>query len=347
VVVVMSADGEIDIILNKTNQNTNMKKIIFEKPGKPTEVLALQEVEVPQPQAGEVRVRVKASPVNPSDVAFVQGGYGIRPQLPSGAGFEGSGVVEAVGEGVGLPVGTRVSFTGIGAWAEQVVVSARAVMPLPDALPFEVGAQVFVNPLTAWAMLHESGLQAGDWLLLTAGGSTFAQLVVQYAHRRGIRTICTVRRDDQVAQLKALGATEVINTELHPLPKRVRELTDKKGVPCCFDAVGGELGALALQCLANKGQMLVYGMLSLQEMPLNSGLLIFRSATVRGFWLTDWLATADKPLRAQASQDTLTMLASGELKVTIDATYPLAKTVEAVAHAEAPGRTGKVLIVME
>jgi len=322
-----------------------MKKIIFEKPGKHNDVLQLQEVEIPQPQAGEVRISVKASPVNPSDVAFILGGYGIKPQLPSGAGFEGSGVVESVGEGVTIPVGTRVSFTGIGAWAEQVVVSARAVMPLPENLTFEIGAQVFVNPLTAWAMLHESGLQAGDWLLLTAGGSTFAQLVVQFAHRKGIQTICTVRRDDQVEQLKALGATEVVNTEKRSLPKYVRELTDKKGVACCFDAVGGDLGALALQCLAYKGQMLLYGMLSLKDMPVNSGLMIFRSTTLRGFWLTDWLTTADKPLRTQAATDVLSMLTSGELKVTVDATYPLEKAVEAVAHAETPGRSGKILIV--
>jgi NADPH:quinone reductase-like Zn-dependent oxidoreductase len=277
----------------------------------------------------------------------VLGGYGIRPELPSGAGFEGSGTVDALGPGVELALGAKVSFTCIGAWAEYAIVPAKAVMPLPESLPFAIGAQVFVNPLTAWAMLHEAGLQSGDWLLLTAGGSTFAQLVLQLAAQRGIRVICTVRRPDQVAQLLALGATAVVDTERENLPKRVRELTEKAGAKACFDAVGGATGAQALQCLAPGGQMLVYGMLSLQELPLNNGLLIFKGLIVRGFWLTTWLAQVAKPVRAQAVQDILAALANGTLQIQVEATYPLAQAQAAVAHAEQPGRHGKVLIVID
>jgi NADPH:quinone reductase-like Zn-dependent oxidoreductase len=196
-------------------------------------------------------------------------------------------------------------------------------------------------------MLHEAGLQSGDWLLLTAGGSTFAQLVLQLAAPRGIKVICTVRRPDQVPALLALGATAVVDTEQENLPKRVRELTEKAGAKACFDAVGGATGALALQCLAPGGQMLVYGMLSLQELPLNNGLLIFKGLHVRGFWLTTWLAQVAKPVRAQAAQEILAALASGTLQIQVEATYPLAQAREAVAHAERPGRHGKVLIVMD
>ena len=322
-----------------------MKKLIFNNAGAPETVLEIIETAIPQPQAGEVLVKVKASPVNPADIAFVNGVYGIRPQLPSsGAGFEGSGTVEAIGEDVNLPLGSKVSFTAIGAWGEYVIVPAKAIMPLPETMPFEVGCQVFVNPLTAWAMLYESKLEAGDWLLLTAGGSTFAQLVVQLAVKKGIKTICTVRRNDQIEQLKALGAVEVINTTEVNLPKRVRELTDKKGVNCCLDATGGDLAALALQSLAYKGSMFVYGMLSGKEMPINNGLMIFKSLSIRGFWLTTWLQEADKDARKQASKDVISMLNSGELKVNIDAAYALEDHKKAFIHAQQEGRKGKILI---
>ncbi len=322
-----------------------MKKIIFNNAGTPEKILELVDSEIPTPQAGEVLVRVKASPINPSDIAFINGVYGIRPSLPSGAGFEGAGTVEAVGAEVNLTIGSKVGFTAIGAWGEYVIVPAKAVMPLPETMPFEVGCQVFVNPLTAWAMVYESGLKAGEWLILTAGGSTFAQLVVQIASKKGIKTICTVRRNDQVAQLKALGATEVVNTEEVNLTKRVRELTDKKGANACFDATGGDLTAQALQSLAYKGQMFVYGMLSQKDTPVNNGMMIFKSLIIRGFWLTSWLQEADKEARKQAGADVITMLNSGELKVTIDARYSLAQYKEAVIHAQGEGRTGKILIM--
>lgn len=321
-----------------------MKSIIFEKTGRPEEVLQLREVPRPVPGAGEILVKVMASPVNPSDVMFVQGLYGIRPNLPSGAGFEGCGIVEAVGEGVNLSAGSRVAFTTVGAWAEYALVSAKAVFPLPNTMPFETGAQIFVNPFTAWAMLYESGLQSGQWLLLTAGGSTFAQLVVQMAARKGIRTVCTVRRDGQEQQLLALGASAVVNTEKESLPKRVKEITDGAMADCCFDATGGTVSALALNSLKNGGKMFAYGMLSLKETPVNNGLLIFKGLTIQGFWLTDWLNRTPREVREQAAREIIAMLHDGTLKVRIAAKYPLEETLKAVLDSQKEGRTGKILI---
>lgn len=321
-----------------------MKSIVFEQLGRPEEVLQLKQVAKPTPAAGEILVKVMASPVNPSDIMFVQGLYGLRPQLPSGAGFEGCGIIEAVGAGVNLPLGSRVAFTTIGAWSEYVVVSARAVFPLPATMPFEVGAQIFVNPFTAWAMLHAANLQAGQWLLLTAGGSTFGQLVIQMAARRGIHTICTVRRDTQTEQLLALGATAVINTEKEFLPKRVKELTNGAMADCCFDATGGDLAALALNSLKNKGHMWVYGMLSLKETPVNNGLLIFKGLTIQGFWLTDWLSNAPCEVRQQAAQEIINLLHDGTLKVQVAAQYKIEQAIQAVTAAQQEGRTGKILI---
>lgn len=322
-----------------------MKKVIFEKAGKAEQVLQIQEVAIPEPKAGEVRIRVHYSPINPSDTMFIQGLYGIRPILPSGAGFEGSGIIDKVGEGVNYSVGMKVSFTDIGVWSEYICISAKAVLPLPAEMPLEIGAQAFVNPFTAWAMLHESGLKAGEWLLLTAGGSSFAQLVLQLAKEKGIKTIATVRRNDQIEQLKALGATEVVNTSEIYLPKAVKQITEGKGVKYCFDALGGETGGQVIECLAVGGTMQVFGMLSLQNTPVHNGLVLFKNLTIKGFWLTTWIVQIDKETKNLLVKEVMKLL-SKESTLTIDGIYSLEETVKAIQHSESEGRKGKILLKM-
>lgn len=325
-----------------------MRAVQFDTIGNPAEVLYLRDVPVPSPQAGEVLLRAKVRAINPSDIAYIQGGYGIKPKPPCGAGFEGMGVVEAHGEGVDaakFPKGMRVSFTSLtGVWQEYVAVHAATLIPLPDAVSDETGAQIFVNPFTAWAMLHECGLKAGDWLLLTAGASVFCQLVLQLAVARGINVICTVRRDDFTEHLLKLGAKAVVNTAKEDVRVRVKELT-KYGANAALESIGGEAGAHALESLTRGGIMLVYGMLSFQPIPMNSAVVIFKQLTVRGFWLTTWMQTAPKDVQHAAAKELLTLFATGKLTAPVDATFDLAEIKEAVIRSETPGRAGKVLLV--
>src|SRR5687768_5599499 len=125
-----------------------MRSVLFGEAGKPAEVLHIQELPLPVPKPGEVRIRVLASPINPSDTMFIQNMYGIRPQFPSRAGFEGMGVIDALGDGVNLPVGSKVSFTTIGSWSEYVVVHAGTIISVPDQMENETAAQLFINPFT-------------------------------------------------------------------------------------------------------------------------------------------------------------------------------------------------------
>lgn len=326
-----------------------MRSVQFDTIGNPADVLTLRDIPVPTPQAGEVLLRVKVRTINPSDVAFIRGGYGIKPKLPSsGAGFEGMGVVEGHGDGVDaakFPKGMRVGFTALnGVWQEYCAVPTQALIPLPNEVNDETGAQMFVNPFTAWAMLHDTGLQKGDWLMLTAGASVFSQLVLQLAVERGINVICTVRRDDFTEHLKKLGAAAVVNTATENLATRVKELT-KYGVKAVLEAVGGETGAEALECLTRNGIMLIYGMLSLKPIPMNSAIMIFKQLTVRGFWLTTWMQTAPPEVQRTAAKELLTLFATGKLHAPVDATFDLADFKEAVIRSEEQGRLGKVLLV--
>jgi len=327
-----------------------MRIVHLEETGNPADVLKVVRMPKPRPAAGEVLVKVIAAPVNPSDISFVRGQYGIRPELPSAAGFEGVGTVEEVGAEVRLPVGSRVSFTAIGSWGEYVIVNQKAAIPLPDAIPDEMAAQLFVNPFTAWAMVEESGVQKDEWLMITACGSAYGKLVIQLCQKKGIKTIGTVRRDDLNEDLKKLGLNEVVNTETEDLPRRVREITNKQGVRCVLDSVGGDTTEAAMKCVGQGGKMLIFGLLSQKNPRLDVGLMIFKEITIQGFWLTEWMRKVDAQTRAQTAQAVIGWLAAAAetLHATsllpVEASYDLDEIAKAVEHADAPGRWGKILV---
>ncbi|HEV3142505.1 MAG TPA: alcohol dehydrogenase catalytic domain-containing protein, partial [Gemmataceae bacterium] len=180
-----------------------MKALVFERAGNPAEVLRLQDAPTPEPGFRQVRVRMLASPINPSDLLTIQGGYETALKFPAIPGFEGVGVVEAAGGGViaWLRKGKRVALISRrgGTWAECVVVSAKHVIPVPEEIPVEQAATFFVNPMTAVAMTrNELQIPAGSWLLQTAAGSALGQMVIRLGKLHRFRTINVVRRKEQV-----------------------------------------------------------------------------------------------------------------------------------------------------
>lgn len=323
-----------------------MQELIFEQTGIPKEVLQLRESPIPTPKPNEVLVKVKARNINPSDVMFIRGMYGITPKLPSSAGFEASGVVELGDEAGKVKAGTRVMFTAIGTWREYVCVPAALVISVPPQMPDEVACQAFVNPMTAYGMIEESGLQAGEWLLITAGASAFGKFAIQMAKAKGIKVAVTVRHDSQKEVLEKLGADLVVNTEKEKLQKVVPEKTEG-GVQVIFDAVGGMLGAKALACLRPKGRMMVFGALALENMPVNSGLLIFKNLKIEGFWLSTWVEEMTPEARMMAFQTVFGFLMKEDSKIDIAGKYPLSEFKAALEAYEKPGRNGKILLVSE
>lgn len=321
-----------------------MKEVIFENVGMPEDVLKLVESPTPEPKAHEVLIRVTARNINPSDIMFIRGMYGITPKLPSSAGFEACGVVEKSDEKGTFPKGTRVMFTTIGTWREYLTAPAAMVIPVPDAMSDEVACQAFVNPMTAYGMIEKSGLKEGEWLLITAGASAFGKFAIQMAKAKGIKVACTVRHDSQKEMLAALGADLVVNTEKEKLQKVVGQETGE-GVSVIFDAVGGVLGAKALACLKKGGRMMVFGLLSLENIPMNSGLLIFKDLKIEGFWLTTWIESLSNEDRAKAFKKVFGFLIQHSDKVDVAAKYPLEEFKEAISTYEKAGRNGKILLM--
>lgn len=325
-----------------------MQSVRFHEFGNPAEVLRVEEVPKPEPGAGQVLVRMRVRPINPSDVLTVRGLYGSLPVPPATPGLEGMGEVAEVGEGVKhLRAGQRVIPLGVaGTWQEFIVAPAAQLIPVPDAVNDQTAAQFVVNPLTAWIMtVEELDLQPDEWLLQTAAGSTLGRVVLQIAKQHGFKTINVVRRREQVEELKALGAHEVICSDEEDIPERVRAITGKEGLKKAIDAVGGETGASVVRALGRGGVMLVYGLLSGRPMPIDGGRMVFTSATVRGFWLGEWMRSVPPERQQAVIAEMLRSMATQEIVPPVEAEYSLSEILAAVEHSERPGRSGKVLLV--
>ena len=328
-----------------------MKALVFERFGEPTEVLELHELPLPEPGPGEVRVRMLAVPINPSDLLVVRGQYGRLPTLPATPGFEGVGVVDAVGPGFlrlvrGLRPGKRVAVLngGGGNWQEYVVVSARQAVPVAGDLSDEQVAMFFVNPSTSWIMTQAVlKVSAGDWLLQTAAGSAVGRMVVRLGKHFGFRTINVVRRLSQAEELRREGADHVIVSSSESVVERVRAVTGG-GVRFALDAVGGDTGLAVLEALAPGGKMLVYGTLSGQPIPLDPRMLMVGQKSIAGFWLSEWVKQQNVFGMLKLFRKVQSLMRQGVLKTEIGGTFKIENFKQAIAQAESAGRKGKVLL---
>ncbi|HJV89977.1 MAG TPA: zinc-dependent alcohol dehydrogenase family protein [Holophagaceae bacterium] len=322
-----------------------MRALRISAPGQPLEALELREVSSPVPGPGEVRLRMVLRPINPSDLLQIQGVYGRMPELPATAGLEGLGLVEALGEGVtGWAPGDRVVPLGAqGTWAEALVTSADNLVRVPEGLADDQAAQVIVNPLTAWIMAHQLGLGRGQVLLQSAAGSIVGRALIQVGKVMGFRTVNLVRRPEQVMELLALGADAVVCTEDPRWPDHAAAFLPR-GADAAVDAVGGTLGGEMVKLLRPGATMLVYGALSMEPLQLPGGQLIFRTVTVRGFWLTDWKRRTPKAERDEVCRALLACMAEGKVVCPVAGIHPMERWRDAVAQAQTAGRVGKVLI---
>jgi NADPH:quinone reductase len=327
-----------------------MKAVVFERFGPPEEVLQVRDVPAPRdPGPGEVRVRMLASPINPSDILYIRGVYAKPPSMPATPGFEGVGIVEAIGSGLlaRRVRGKRVSVLhgGTGNWQEQVVVPARQAIPVPADLPDEQAAAFFVNPASAVVMTqYVLRVPSGAWLLQSAAGSALGRMVIRLGKHNSFRTINVVRRREQAEELLRAGGDAAICTADESVADRVMQITGGEGAPFAIDAVGGATGTALLQSLAPGGRMLVYGTLADEPIQIDPRVLMVGQKRIEGFWLSQWAPR----------QGVLTMLGlirrigklfrAGVVTSEIGAIFPLDEVQTAVKQAVLPGRQGKVLL---
>ncbi len=326
-----------------------MKAVVIDRAGDPAEVLHIRDVPTPMPGPGEVRVRMLASPINPSDLLMVRGLYGFVPKLPATPGFEGVGIVDAAGAGLlgRFRVGSRVAvLNGVsGNWAEYAVVPAKQVVPVASQLSDEQAASFFVNPATVLAMIRwVLRVPRGAWLLQDAAGSALGRMVIRLGRRDGFRTVNVVRRREQVEELNRLGADAVICSADESIEERVPAITGSNGAPYGLDCVGGDTGSALLRALAPSGRLLVYGTMSLQPVAVDPRSLIAEGKRVEGFWLSTWAKKQNVMTMLRLFRQINKLLCDGTLTSDVGGVFPLERIQEAARQADTPGKAGKVVL---
>jgi NADPH:quinone reductase-like Zn-dependent oxidoreductase len=326
-----------------------MRAIVFDRFGEPAEVLSLRDVPLPEPGPGQVRVRMLVAPINPSDLMVIRGSYARLPTLPATPGFEGVGIVEAAGPGLlgKFYKGKRVVVPNsrTGSWADYAVLPTKMAIPISNKIPLEQAAMFLVNPATAYIMTRRVlAVPVGGTLLQTAAGSALGRMVIRLGKRFGFRIINVVRRREQVAELRELGAETVLCEADGDLSEQVLKATNAEGVRYAIDPVGGATGTAVVRSLAVGGRMLVFGTLSNEPLSLSPRELIARDATVSGFWLGNWMMQQKLLGKLKLIRTLTGLILDGVLVSDVGESFPLEGIADAVRSAEQTARKGKTLL---
>jgi NADPH:quinone reductase-like Zn-dependent oxidoreductase len=313
------------------------------------DVLRLEDVEVPDPNAGELRIRVAAFGLNRSEAMFREGWHPLKPVLPSRIGYEAAGIVESVGSGVGeFAPGDAVSTLPVmdinarGGYGELMTVSADLVARNPPELDMVHSAALWSSYITAYAGLVElAGVKPGDTVLVTAASSSVGPPAIQILKMLGARVIAVTRRRTKAVRVGALGADDVIVTDDEDLLARVATLTDGKGVDLVFDPVAGPAIATLAEATAPYGSIVVYGVLDFAAASLPVQPLIEKNLSIRGYAMY----LADRPDRnARAIAFIREGVAKGLLRPLVDRRFALDEIVEAARYFDSMDQIGKVVV---
>lgn len=317
--------------------------------GPPADVLTIQSAPLPAPGPGQIQVRMRFAPINPADLNLIEGVYGIKPDLPSPAGVEGMGQVEAVGTDVtGFQPGDLVvPVKSAPTWQSAVNVDAATCYKLPEQIDPQQAAMLSVNPATAWCMLHQfRSLQPGEWIIQNAANSGVGRCVIALCRHLGLRSLNLVRRESLIPELKDLGADEVL-IDQPDAARVIKTLCGDQPPRLALNAVGGESATLLSRALAPGGAHVTYGAMSKKPVTVSNGHLIFKDVEFRGFWVSRWYEQAARedidPMIATLAK----LVEERAIQVPVESVFPLSQVSEAVRAAAQSLRSGKILLDLQ
>jgi NADPH2:quinone reductase len=322
-----------------------MKAVLCKAYG-PPESLVFEELSSPVPGAGEAVVSVKAAGVNFPDVLIIENKYQVKPPLPFSPGSELAGVVKTVGAGVtGFKPGDSVmAITGYGAFAEEVAVDAKRLLPIPAGMDFVSAAAFGLTYATSEHALCDRGaLKAGETLLVLGAAGGVGIAAIEIGKALGARVIACASTDDKLAICREHGADDGINYATEDLRERIKSLTGGKGPDVVYDPVGGPYTEPALRSIAWRGRLLVVGFAAgeIPKIPLN--LTLLKGCSIVGVFWGEF--TRREPQRfAQAMEKLARWFAEGKLKPHISGTFPLERAADALTLMAERKVKGKVVL---
>jgi NADPH:quinone reductase-like Zn-dependent oxidoreductase len=312
--------------------------------------LTIGQIPIPQPGPGQVLVRMAASPINPADLGFLEGSYGVQNPSTIVPGFEGSGTVIAAGAGL-LPrmwLGRRVACAApaAGTWAEYLVTRAALCVPLPNNISLEQGAMLLVNPMTALALFDIAKSEKHPAIVNTAAASALGRMILRLGHRYRMPVIQVVRRQEQVDLLHSLGAEFVLLSSDPNFYSQLHDLAHRLKATLSLDAVGGELTQQLLNAAPHGSTVLLYANLSGKRYSMDLHPLEMEDKRLVGFFLGNWAAKRNL-IQVLTDMRRVQRLAATDLQTTIQKRLPLSAVQQAVELYVHNMTGGKILLVAD
>lgn len=314
---------------------------------------ALTVAEVPdlQPGPGEVLIAAEACGVNFPDSLIIEGRYQVRPALPFSPGFEVAGRVLATGSGVdGLHAGQRVAGHPLfGCFAEQVVVPATRVFPIPDVMASVTAAGFLIPYGTSYnALKDRAQLRAGETLLVLGAAGGIGLTAVELGNLMGARVIAVASSAEKLALCRRYGAHETLDyaqLSIDEIRARIRALTDGRGIDVVYDPVGGAWAEPMVRSLAQFGRYVTVGFAAgeIPKVPLN--LLLLKIASVVGSYWGPFI-DAQPERNAENMRELFDWYAQGRIEPHISRTYPLERVADAIEHVKQRRALGKTVLVV-
>jgi tumor protein p53-inducible protein 3 len=320
-----------------------MKAILFNQPGD-ADVMYYGDVPDPEPEEGELLVRVRAAAVNRADTLQRRGAYPPPPGASSILGLELAGEVQR-GAGIWQPGDRVMAVVTGGAYAERATVPIGMAMRIPENLNFEQAAAIPEAFLTAYLNLFTLGrLQAGETVLIHAAASGVGTAAIQLARAAGAHVITTAGSAEKLASCRELGAEAAINYKTENFTERVLEATERRGADVILDFVGAPNWDANLAALAIGGRLMLIGFLGGSRGQLDLGPIMSKSLTISGTTLRRTPLPQKFALTKAFADIALGRFARGELAPIIDSVYPLSKASEAHARMESNENIGKIVL---
>ncbi len=324
-----------------------MKAALVKAYGLPDSIV-IEDVPSPEPGPGEVRLRIRACGVNFPDVLMVAGKYQFKPEMPFSPGAEMAGDIDAVGEGVeNVSVGDRVfCMVGHGGMAEEIVVPAKAVVPIPGSLDYRTAAAVMLTYGTSYhALKQRAALAAGETLLVLSAAGGVGLAAVELGAKMGANVIAAASSEEKLALAREYGASETVNYSEAPLKDTIKAMTKGRGVDVIYDPVGGALFDDCLRSLAWRGRLLVIGFASGDIPSAPANLPLLKGASIVGvFW---GAFTQHEPAaHEENTRELMQWFLAGELRPHIGNVLPLDEAAEAMNILARREAMGKVVIEM-
>ncbi len=341
--------------LNVPDKNNGfVLKLLEEQSLSPSARISLQEKVIPPLKKGQVLIKMLAAPVNPSDLVYLMGKYGLSPEDGTYAGFEGCGIVLKANAGIygRWLTGRRVALSALpgsdGLWAEYAVTRANFCLPVRKALSDEQAATLIVNPCTSVCLVERARQLGATAIVVNAAASQVGKAVIRYAKLSGIQSIATVRSKQNLKVLAELGADQVLLTSDDHYTEQLKETCHQLKATVLLDAVADKETATVLHAMPDSSTAIVYGRLSETHSPVGGQFgvadVIFRDQKIEGFWLAKYIRDTSSIGVYRLSRKVQKLFATGIFNTDIYATVGFSDFTQALDHYAENKSDGKVIL---